>query len=130
MKPDIQTRADVELLVNTFYDKVKQDDLLGPIFGEIMHVNWDVHLPKMYDFWEFILFQKGNYKGQPFPPHLRVNEINPLSTGHFDRWLKLFYETADFLFEGPKTLELKEKSNNIKQVWAYKINHINAQRTI
>lgn len=126
MKKDIEARSDIELLVNTFYNKVQKDDLLGPIFIDLMKVDWNKHLPKMYDFWQNILFHTGEYKGQPFLPHLHVNEKEKLTSVHFDRWLSLFFSTIDELFEGEKTKELKEKSNSIKQVWSFKIDYINS----
>ncbi|WP_367274609.1 group III truncated hemoglobin [uncultured Lutibacter sp.] len=48
---DINNREDIELLVNKFYEKVKVDETIGYIFNEIANINWDKHLPKMYDFW-------------------------------------------------------------------------------
>ena len=47
----INNREDIELLVNKFYEKVKVDETIGYIFNEIANINWDKHLPKMYDFW-------------------------------------------------------------------------------
>ena len=57
MKTDIQSRADIELLINTFYDKVKNDDVIGYIFNNVVNVNWEHHLPIMYNFWEFSLLE-------------------------------------------------------------------------
>ena len=56
MKTDIRNRKDIEKLVNTFYDKVKTDDVIGYLFNDVAKVNWENHLPKMYNFWENILF--------------------------------------------------------------------------
>ncbi|MBC6608077.1 group III truncated hemoglobin, partial [Hymenobacter sp. BT188] len=50
-RPDIQNEADIKLLVDTFYNKVNADALLAPVFNEFAHVDWPVHLPRMYDFW-------------------------------------------------------------------------------
>jgi hemoglobin len=126
MKKDIENIEDIKLLVNAFYDKIRDDELLGHIFNNLMNVNWDKHLPKMYDFWDNVLFQTGNYKGRPFPPHMDVNDKEPLTSSHFNRWIEIFTATVDELFEGPKTQEIKFKASNIKEVWEYKINFINA----
>jgi hemoglobin len=56
MKTDIRNRKDIELLVNAFYDKIKTDGVIGFLFTEVAKVNWETHLPRMYDFWENILF--------------------------------------------------------------------------
>jgi hemoglobin len=125
MKKEIEDINDIKLLVDTFYEKIKKDDLLGKIFIDLMQVNWDKHLPKMYDFWDNILFQTGNYKGRPFPPHLNVNEKEKLTSPYFERWINLFDETVDELFEGYKAREVKFKAANIKDVWRFKMDHIN-----
>lgn len=103
MKKDIQDRIDIEILVNNFYDRVKDDELLGRIFDKVMKVDWDKHLPKMYDFWENIVFQAGNYKGRPFLPHLEVNAKETLTSSHFDQWLKLFRLTIDSIVSFTKS---------------------------
>lgn len=125
MLPDITTRADVELLVNTFYEKVRADDMIGPIFNEIAHVNWDTHMPKMYDFWEGILFGTGQYRGRPMPPHFKLNETHPFRAEYFDTWLALFYQTVDELFEGNKANEAKTRAVNIASVMEYRISQMN-----
>ncbi len=126
MLPDITTRADVENLVNTFYDKVRDDATIGIIFNEIADVNWDTHLPKMYDFWEGILFGTGNYRGRPMPPHFKLNETFPFQPEYFDAWLALFYATVDELFEGAKATEVKMRAMNIAAVMEHRIDQINA----
>jgi hemoglobin len=126
MLPDITTRADVENLVNTFYDKVRDDATIGVIFNEIADVHWDTHLPKMYDFWEGILFGTGNYRGRPMPPHFKLNETYPFQPEYFDAWLALFYATVDELFEGEKATEVKMRAMNIAAVMEHRIGQINA----
>lgn len=125
MKTDIQNKEDIKTLVDAFYEKVKLNPLLGRIFGEVIPVDWDKHLPKMYGFWENILFQTGNYRGRPFLPHLDINAQETLTANHFNTWLTMFHETVDELFEGPKANEIKFKSQNIKEVWNFKIDYIN-----
>jgi len=126
MLPDITTRADVENLVNTFYDKVRDDATIGVIFNEIADVNWGTHLPKMYDFWEGILFGTGNYRGRPMPPHFKLNETYPFRPEYFDAWLTLFYTTVDELFKGEKAAEAKMRAMNIAAVMEHRIRQINA----
>lgn len=100
---DIATEADIKLLVDSFYDRVNRDELLSPVFNDFAKVEWDSHLPSMYKFWSTLLFRSMTYKGQPFPKHLPL----PVAKEHFDRWLKLFKETVDSLFAGPKAEEAK-----------------------
>lgn len=129
-KQDIINRQDVELIVNTFYDRVRSNETLGYIFDDVMHTNWDKHLPKMYDFWENILFQTGKYNGRPFPPHVQVNEKVTLTNHHFDTWLQLFERTTDDLFEGTKATEIKFRASSIKQIFNGKINYMNESKLV
>lgn len=125
MLSDIATRTDVEKLVDTFYEKVRANPTIGPVFNDIARVDWDTHIPKLYDFWDGILFGSGKYRGRPMPPHFRLNETHPFRPEYFDTWLALFYETVDELFEGEKANEAKMRAVNIASVMEYRINLIN-----
>ena len=80
----------IRRLVHEFYVKVRQDEILGPVFDA--HVqNWEVHLTTMCAFWSSVMLMTGSYKGQPMEVHARLPEI---SDEHFERWLQLFQRTA------------------------------------
>ena len=102
MKRDIKNRKDIELLVNTFYKKVKVDKSIGHFFLEVITINWEQHLNTMYNFWENILFFSGGYEGNPINLHRHLNKIENIEKKHFTRWNKLFTETVDELFQGEK----------------------------
>jgi hemoglobin len=119
-KKDITTKDDIKNLVDSFYNKVKENELLAHVFVTTMQIEWEKHLPKMYQFWEFILWQTGEYKGTPFDKHIVVNNKVALTPQHFDNWINLFYETVDELFEGENATSIKTKATNIKNVWSYK----------
>lgn len=121
MKQDIKSRADIERMVNTFYDKVRQDDMIGFIFNDIAKVNWEKHLPVMYDFWENIIFLTNKYVGNPMGVHMHLNAQVPLMKEHFQRWLQLFTETVDELFEGQKADMAKQKAVSIATIMETKI---------
>ncbi len=127
MKTDIRNRNDIIKLVDGFYDDVRKDTILGPIFDDIMKISWEKHLPKMYDFWESILFHANKYKGFPFATHLPVNEKIKLTPAHFDHWLSLFYTTIDKLFEGSNADQIKIRASTIKEIWSAKMNYINSR---
>ena len=76
MKKDITSRKDIELLVDEFYNKIKKDEQIGFIFTDIAKVNWEKHLPIMYDFFENMLFYTGSYTGNPMELHKHVNRLN------------------------------------------------------
>jgi hemoglobin len=98
---DITDSRDVARLVNVFYDRVRDDDILGPIFDDIAHVDWATHLPRMYDFWESVLFARATFKGTPLLVHRALDRRTPLTTAAFDRWIALFQSTVDDLLSGP-----------------------------
>ena len=113
MKKDLEGRDDIRLLIGSFYTKVRRDELIGPIFSEVAKVDWDDHLPVMYDFWEGILFQTGNYAGNPMRVHKQLHDKFPLEQAHFDRWLNIFRETLDEHFEGPVTEQARQRALSI-----------------
>jgi hemoglobin len=121
MKKDIENRADIELLVRSFYDKVKADDTIGYIFNDIAKVNWEKHFPVMFDFWENILFYTGGYGGNPLQIHQHISRVVPLKAEHFNQWNKLFTETVDELFEGNNAMLAKQRALSISTVMQIKI---------
>ncbi len=124
MKPkDIHNRKDIEWLVNHFYEKVKSDPQLGHIFNDVAHVDWEKHLPRMYDFWENIILQTGPYKGNPMTAHFRVHAMFPFTREAFQRWLGLFNETLEHHFEGPNTELARQRALSIATVMEMKLLH-------
>ena len=96
MTPDAAiTEPALTHLVETFYGRVRQDDLIGPLFNDAVH-DWPAHLAKLADFWSSVMLTSGRYKGNPMLAHLRLKTVTP---GHFVRWLWLFRATAAELFE-------------------------------
>lgn len=117
----LETREDVEFLVNTFYEKVGKDETIGFFFTDVAKVNWASHLPKMYQFWETLLFGKASYKGNPMAKHFPVNEIQAMEKHHFEHWLKLWTATVEENFEGENAEAAKTKASNIANLMAYKM---------
>ncbi len=120
-RKDITQRKDIEQLVNEFYEKVKLDETIGPIFTDVAHVNWEKHLPVMYDFWENIIFQTGNYTGNPMSAHFKIHEKHPFTKAHFTRWLAIFQETLNDCFEGPNTELARQRALSIATVIEIKL---------
>lgn len=79
----------IEQLVRGFYDRVRADDLIGPVFNERI-TDWEPHLQKMFLFWESVTLGTGRYEGAPMRQHISL----PVGKEHFDRWLALFEQTA------------------------------------
>jgi hemoglobin len=117
-KPDITHAADVRRLIDTFYEKVKEDELLGPIFNDIAKVDWAHHLPIMYGFWAFILLNSADtYKGNPIQKHFDLHAKFPLKIAHFDRWVAIFQESVDELFSGAGAENAKFRAFAIAETW-------------
>ncbi|SOE23517.1 hemoglobin [Spirosomataceae bacterium TFI 002] len=119
MKKDITTLDDIKLLVDTFYGKVRSDELLAHIFNNKIGDRWTEHLEKMYRFWQTVLLGEHTYHGSPFVPHAKL----PVSGEHFERWIKLFYETVDSLFEGEKATRAKWQGERMAEMFHSKIEY-------
>ena len=121
---DIETIEDIELLVNTFYNKVKKDDVIGFFFNDIAKTNWEVHLPKMYLFWRALLFMDIKFDGNPVGSHIPINLQVPMEEHHFDHWVGLWKETVNELFEGETAEDAKNKGQNIAKMMAFKMRQV------
>ncbi|MDB5262940.1 MAG: globin [Adhaeribacter sp.] len=105
MKHDISGLEDIKLMVDDFYEKVAEDELLAPIFNFRLSTYWVPHLEKMYTFWNAALFGVKGYMGNPFAKHATM----PVTDEHFERWLRLFNATVDTHFAGPMAEEAKRR---------------------
>jgi hemoglobin len=123
-KPDISGRAEIETLVNTFYERVRADDLLGFIFNDVAQTNWATHLPKMYAFWETVLFRSGGYTGNPLASHANLAPLTTMGRPQFDRWLYLFRATVDDLFAGERADHIKNCAEDMANVIHARINNV------
>ncbi len=118
MKADIQTRADVNYLVTSFYSKVRADELLGPFFNETIS-DWETHMELLTTFWESSLFitrqLEQRYQGNPIEAHVTVDQKfdEQITEMHFGVWLNLWYETIEDLFEGPTADNAKRRARKM-----------------
>lgn len=104
---DLCTEEEVSQLVHTFYENVRHDAVLGPIFER--HVkDWSAHLPKMVDFWSSALRGTARFHGAPMPTHA---VLPGLTAALFQRWLALFRQTTNAL----PNAALGERANHLAQ---------------
>lgn len=111
---DISSREDVLLLVKTFYAKVRQDELLGPIFNSVIK-DWEHHFEHLTDFWQSNLFFEKKYHGNPLEKHAEVDEKvgGTINEMHFGVWLNLWFQTIDELFTGEVAKIAKNRARNM-----------------
>lgn len=117
---DISTADDVHTLVHRFYDKIRADDLLGPVFAlRIGTDGWAPHLARMCTFWGTVLFNERGYYGNPFAAHREL----PVDAEHFEHWLDLFRVTVDEYFAGPKADEAKWRAERMAEMFQLKLKY-------
>ena len=122
---DIENINDIQLLVDSFYSKIRNDEQLGSIFNGIIKDRWPEHLEKMYRFWQTILLDDQTYFGSPFVPHAKM----PVDKSHFEQWIKLFSETVDENFAGEKAEQAKRQGQRMADMFHYKIEYIKNSST-
>ena len=122
MKKDISSKADIQIIIDRFYEQVRADATIGFIFNDIAKVDWPHHMPIMYDFWESTVFGTGTYTRNAMTPHFQLNEKVPLTGAHFEQWLFLFETTIDSLFEGANADLMKERGKGIAGLMQLKLN--------
>lgn len=107
-------------MVDDFYGKIRQDDLLGNIFNRVIQDRWPQHLDKMYSFWQTVLLDgERTYFGAPFVPHAYL----PVDASHFERWIALFNATVDEHFAGEKATRAKWQGERMAEMFLHKINY-------
>jgi hemoglobin len=100
-------------LVFEFYARVRDDDLLGPVFEARLEGKWEEHLERMCDFWSTVLHATGRYRGDPVGSHARIPDIAP---HHFDRWIELFEETAHDVLPPREAADIVGRSRRMRAV--------------
>jgi hemoglobin len=121
MNNDINNIDDIKQLVDTFYTSVRNDALIGPIFSNVIGNAWQPHLDRMYAFWNAALFSVPGFKGNPFAKHAPL----PITAQHFSRWLYLFNQTVDELFEGPVADDAKKRAELMAIMFQAKLGRMN-----
>ncbi|WP_417322356.1 group III truncated hemoglobin [Erythrobacter aureus] len=92
----------ISLMVERFYARIREDDLLAPIFAARI-ADWPEHLKRMKAFWRSILFNSGEFSGNPMLKHMAIPSLEEM---HFARWLELFYATLNDLAPSPEGITL------------------------
>lgn len=101
--PDLDTPANIDRMVDRFYDKVLSDPLLAPVFLDVARIDLDEHLPLIASFWKKLLLGDPTYHRNMIAKHRAVDDKEPLTGAHHERWLALFHANLDEHFDGPQT---------------------------
>jgi hemoglobin len=102
--------AAIAALVRRFYAKVRQDDLIGPLFEAAVD-DWEAHFVKLAAFWSNVMLGTRRYQGNPMAAHMK----QPIRAEFFDRWLGLWQETAAELFEPDAAAAFRDKAGRIAE---------------
>jgi hemoglobin len=110
---DIETRADCERLVRTFYGRALEDPVIGFLFTDVARLDLEAHVPRITSFWETILLGAQSYGGGAFRPHAALHMRAPLRRAHFEQWLRLWVRTVDELFAGERAELAKSHARRV-----------------
>lgn len=129
-RSDITGRPDIVLLVDRFYDRVRADERLGFVFDEVAAVNWDTHLPKLYDFWDTVLFRANTFRGNMIGAHAQLIPGAGMDRELFDRWLGLFRQTVEENFDGPNAQHIVRCAEDMANVLHSRIHRLPDPRLV
>lgn len=109
MSPSINVdEAALARLVDTFYEKVRVDPLLGPVFNPAVH-DWVEHKRLLTSFWASVVLRAASYRGNPMSAH----RPHPIRSGHFTRWLALWDETTRELLDAESAALMMDHAQRI-----------------
>lgn len=109
------SQENIKQLVWHFYQKIQQDELLGPIFNEVAQVDWSHHLPLICQFWNSILLKTHEYHGNAYRKHVNLGQKIKLNETHFKRWLQLFEQEASVHLPTQQAHEIMIKARLIAE---------------
>ncbi len=113
MKQDDQIdEAALERLIPAFYDRVRADADIGPLFNAAVH-DWANHLEKLVAFWSSVMLTSGRYKGSPVAKHLKHQAA--ITPAMFDRWLAIWADTTNELLAPAAATALQAKAARIAE---------------
>ena len=109
------TKENLRIMVIRFYTEILKDETVGPFFIERLGDNlynetWAPHIDLLTNFWASISLGDTDYRSSPFAPHA---QMPGLQASTFKRWLELFFQTLDGLYEPQIANMFKERSTII-----------------
>lgn len=101
------TEESIEVLIRAFYEKVRRDPQLSPIFSAAIGDRWDAHIAKICSFWAWAMRISKAYRGDMLAVHQRLGRLPPEL---FERWLSLFNETVSEHFTDGPAAALRDRA--------------------
>ena len=123
MVNDIANREDILHLMQSFYKKALTDDVIGYFFTEVAPLNMETHMPLIVDFWETVVFGKAQYKGNVLQVHQHIHQLSAFREAHFTRWVLLFTQTVNEMYEGANAEMIKQRAESVATVMRIKLLH-------
>ncbi len=120
---DIESRDNIENILNSFYKKAFADDLIGHFFTEVVPLDLATHLPVIADFWEAVLFNTHSYRKNVMEIHQHIHHLSAIKKAHLDRWVQIFTATIDECFAGEKANLMKQRAQSIAALMDIKLNY-------
>ena len=121
---DIDSREDLYKIVSLFYQKLFEDSEMKQFFTDFLEpTSLEKHLQVLVDFWDGVLFHSGTYSKNAMAPHMLKHREMPFKSKHFKKWMLLFSDSIDVLFEGVNAETLKNRAQSIATVMELKILH-------
>lgn len=121
MLKKIESKSDVDFLVEEFYKEALKSQVIGHFFTKVVPLDLKEHLPKIQNFWSDILLGGHLFKGNPMSKHFDLNKLSPMRDEHFEEWLKLWKATVLNNFEGEKANEAILRAENIASLMKFKV---------
>ncbi len=111
---DIRTEEDIAVWMNRFYKRLLEDEITAPVFKGL---DIEEHLPRIIEFWAFVLLDKEGYKTNVFQKHAHLN----LEKVHFEHWLQHFRSVTDEMFQGERADTAKQRVALLATTFYHKI---------
>lgn len=124
MKSDITTRKDIDVLVKLFYDKLFEDVVVKEIFEQTVLDHLEAHLDIIADFWDSILLDANNYRGNVVEKHFDLDKRFMLNHTIFEHWLLNWKAAVDELYIGEKADMAKSRAQSIADIMEYKLEYL------
>ena len=98
---DLDSPAEIDRFVDSFYARVLVDPLLAPLFTDVARIDLQAHLPRIKAYWRKMLLGDTAYDRHMMAKHRAVDGRAPFTEEHYRRWVQLFEETLAAGFVGP-----------------------------